>query len=236
MTSSILIVDRDDRWTKSVADAFIPYLVRVHAVSSCDDAIPILKSTALDLVILDIGVLSLEHFCKHVCRRRRPALIVTTSIPDYRLAVASLRAGAADVLLRPVMAESLIGRVTKELESRISSPHYLGRRLDGFLRKHHQRTDLNLSKLSSTFGISSSYSSLLLRDGHWGGFRARLAYHRISNVKKMLITTDEPLYLIAERCGFTSPSRLSETFSRIVGVSPKKYRARRVVSEDRLED
>lgn len=234
MASSILIVDRDNRWTESVAEAFIPYLVCVHSVSSGDAAIAILRRTALEMVVLDAGVLSLELFCHNVCARKRPGLIVTTAVQDYRLAVDSLRAGATDVLLRPVTPKDLIARVTRQLEAKVSSPHYLGRRLDRFLKEHHQRNDLSLSMLSSTFGISSSYASLLLRDGSWGGFRARLAFHRIARAKRMLVATNEPLYLIAEQCGFASPSRLSETFSRMVGVSPKRYRVRRVAPDDGL--
>jgi len=235
MASSILIVDRDDNWARAVAEAFVPYLVSVHSASCAVVAASILRRAALELVVLDAGVLSLELYSLNVCSRKRPGLIVTTAAQDYHLAVASLRAGATDVLLRPVEPTELIGRVNEKLEESISSPHYLGRRLDGFLRENHHWSDLNLSKLSSAFGISASYASLLLRDGSWGGFRARLAYHRVEKAKHMLITTDEPLYLIADECGFTSPSRLSETFTRTVGVSPKRYRARRVIPNERTE-
>ena len=162
-------------------------------------------------------------------RRTRPKLIVTSSVRDFGMAVDSIRVGASDIFLRPVSLRDLIRRATRELHGRIASPHYLARRLGGFLMAHLGHSDLDLSRLSSAFGISASYASLLLREGSWGGFRARLAHHRVAQAKSLLVGTDEPLYLIAEKRGFSSPSRLSETFLRVVGIGPKRFRQQRAI-------
>lgn len=230
MACSILIIDRDPCWTEEVAKAFLPYLTRVHSASSVITAITILRASVLELVILDVGTVPLDRYNANLCRRRRPGLIVTTSDRSYDLAVDALRAGASDILERPVPPRMMVGRATVELETRIASPHYLGRRLDKFLRENHKCHNLSLSKLSSAFGISESYASLLLREEPWRGFRARLAYHRVFQAKRLLTETDEPLYQIAEECGFSSPSRLSEIFSRLVGVGPKRFRQRKATA------
>ncbi len=226
----MLIVDRDKNWVSSVAQAFVPYLVHVRQASARAEAIDAIQGATHEMVVLDVGVLPLDVYRQGIHRRKRPGLIVTTDKEDFATAVDALRVGALDVLTRPVCPDGLINRVGLELESRMSSPHYLGRRLDRYLQDNHQRRDLDLPRLSTEFGISESYASLLLRHGTWGGFRRRLAFHRIARAKRMLHSTNEPLYLIAEACGFASPSRLSETFLRFVGVSPKKFRTRRIKS------
>ncbi|HCL31817.1 MAG TPA: hypothetical protein DIC52_25725 [Candidatus Latescibacteria bacterium] len=230
MTCAILIVDRDPHWTEKVSNAFVPYLVRVHTASMAKSALSIVRNSSLDLVVLDAGIVSIEMYTMNLHRRTRPKLIVTSSVRDFGMAVDSLRVGASDIFLRPVSLRDLIRRATRELDGRIASPHYLARRLDGFLMAHLGHSDLDLTRLSSAFGISASYASLLLREGSWGGFRARLAHHRVAQAKSLLVGTDEPLYLIAEECGFSSPSRLSETFLRVVGIGPKRFRQQRAIA------
>lgn len=48
---------------------------------------------------------------------------------------------------------------------------------------------------------------------------------RIGKVRTLLETTDLPIGLISEQCGFEAPELLRDHFRRIVGVSPKDYRA-----------
>lgn len=53
---------------------------------------------------------------------------------------------------------------------------------------------------------------------------AMLHLERIERAKKLLATTDLPVSLIAERCGFQSNERLSVNFRSLVGVSPISFR------------
>jgi AraC family transcriptional regulator len=47
---------------------------------------------------------------------------------------------------------------------------------------------------------------------------------RIERAKTLLGTTDHNIASIAQRVGFTSQAKLSETFGKIVGVTPSVYR------------
>jgi AraC family transcriptional regulator len=47
---------------------------------------------------------------------------------------------------------------------------------------------------------------------------------RIERAKTLLGTTDHNIASIAQRVGFTSQAKLSETFGKIVGVTPSGYR------------
>lgn len=236
MASAILLADRDQVWREAVATRLRPYLVHVHTASSQESALSVIGHSSLDLVVLDTEICTVEVFASTAKRGKRPSLIVTTSCQEYSMALAALRARAIDILHRPVRVSEMVERVTLALEALVASPHYLGRRLDRYIRDNCAMRELTLSRLSDAFGISNSYASTLLRSGHWNGFRSRLAYHRVSRARQLLAGTREPLYLIAEECGFASASRLSETFARIVGVAPRKYRERaKVARSPRIE-
>jgi two-component system, response regulator YesN len=47
---------------------------------------------------------------------------------------------------------------------------------------------------------------------------------RIEKSKSLLISTQESITDISEKCGFTDLNYFSRVFSKIEGVSPKKYR------------
>ena len=222
MATSILVVDRDRQTRESIAESMRPYLVHVLETGDCSEALR-LATRSVELALVDTDVIPLSKYWS-IRGRRAPSLIVTTSDCSFALAVEALRGGAVDVFERPISVEPIVARITATLESRIASPHYLGRRLDKYVRDNCAQQDMSLSRLSRSFGISNGYASLLLRDGSWGGFRTRLAHHRVKQAKRLLMTTNEPLYTIADRCGFSSASRLSETFGRFVGVTPKRYR------------
>jgi AraC family transcriptional activator FtrA len=51
-----------------------------------------------------------------------------------------------------------------------------------------------------------------------------IRHERVERAKKLLATTDLPVSLIAERCGFQSNERLTVNFREVVGVPPSAYR------------
>ena len=56
-------------------------------------------------------------------------------------------------------------------------------------------------------------------------FKNILELHfRDGKAKCLLETTNEPLYIISEKCGFKSYFRLIEVFRKVEGLTPIKYR------------
>jgi len=53
---------------------------------------------------------------------------------------------------------------------------------------------------------------------------AMIQHERVERAKKLLTTTDLPVSLIAERCGFQSNERLTVNFRAVAGVAPVSYR------------
>lgn len=222
MSCAVLIVDRDETLTRQLIESLRPFLVQVHAANQREDALRLVSRRRLDAVVIDEKVLSVSEYIAKRSIRSTPFL-VTTDRRDYSMLLASLRARASDVLERPIDPKRLAQAVAGVLGDRVASPHYLSRKIDAYVRENCDKS-LSLELVAERFGISRNYVSSLLRQGGWRGFTSRLAHHRIKRAKRLMVATDSPLYEIAEKSGFATPSRLSETFVRLTGQTPKKYR------------
>jgi AraC-like DNA-binding protein len=232
MKCSVLAVAVSGRWVEGFRQGLLPYLVGVEHVQHAKEAEQYINSGRYPLVVLDERVLSISR-CRGVLpSRRRISIVVTLEKPSFDKAVEALRMGVGDVFVDPIDPEQLAARASVLLGDRVASPHYLCRKLDAFLEAHLADKQLKLANVSLAFGLSATYTSMLLRSGGWGGFRRRLAHHRVRAAKRLLVQTDTPLSRVADDCGFSSPSRLSEAFSRVVGITPKKYR--QVYAHERL--
>jgi len=53
---------------------------------------------------------------------------------------------------------------------------------------------------------------------------AMIQHERVERAKYLLTTTDLPILLVAERCGYLSNERLAVNFRELVGVPPSIYR------------
>ncbi len=140
-------------------------------------------------------------------------------------AIRAIKRGAVDCVAKPFDMDDLIGTIRRLLERRMPSPHVLAARSDEFLQERCSDEAVHLDELAEILGISPGYASKLLREHFDASFRERLSFHRIKLAKEMILAgLDQPLKTISERCGFRTQSRFTETFSRVEGVSPKRFR------------
>ena len=93
-----------------------------------------------------------------------------------------------------------------------------------FLQERANQYPLRLGELCRNFNISRGYATRLFQKHMGTTFTQLLNYYRIEKAKDLLESTDHPLYLIAEQCGFKNSRRLAETFRKLEGISPLKYR------------
>ena len=57
--------------------------------------------------------------------------------------------------------------------------------------------------------------------------------YRMEQAARLLIETNEKSYVIAQKVGYTDPNYFSYVFKRKFGVSPSKYRAEHIKSENK---
>ena len=92
-----------------------------------------------------------------------------------------------------------------------------------YLQEHFTEDDAarSAAKLSN---YSSRHFERLFSDVYGITPNRYLAEVRLGRARTMLITTDEPISLIARRCGFGDPSYFTKLFRERFGEAPKAYR------------
>jgi two-component system response regulator PilR (NtrC family) len=118
---SVLVVD-DDRAVRNVIEVLLPKAgYEVASASSAHEAVDLLERRAFDLVLTDVrmpgasGIELLERV-----RKRWPdaVVVVMTGYSSVEDAVAAMKAGAADYLIKPVGRDELLLVLQRALENR----------------------------------------------------------------------------------------------------------------------
>lgn len=171
-----------------------------------------------------VGVISANDD-ETVCEMARPGLS-SIRLPWHRLAAEVVRvierARSGDAPQDPVLVQPL------EIAARGSSSYEaVG---DPLVRKAMQHLAARVAMIDSVgswaaaVGVSRRvlerrFQAALGRSPH-----AMMRHERVELAKKLLSTTDLPVSMIAERCGFQSNERLTVSFREVVGVPPSTYR------------
>lgn len=88
----------------------------------------------------------------------------------------------------------------------------------------HYSSHLTLKRLAGLLHLSTRQTNRILQQMYNKTFSEKLADIRIEAAKDLLVTTDLPVLLIAEKQGFASPAFFSKTFKKITGKTPQAYR------------
>jgi LacI family transcriptional regulator len=99
-----------------------------------------------------------------------------------------------------------------------------------FLRDHFREPNVGVADVVKACGTSRRhlYSAF---EKHWHRPIAdALAELRITEAKRLLLTTEDKQYAVAMQSGFASQAQLSRAFSRRVGMAPGAFRSARTLS------
>lgn len=223
--TGMLIADRDTDFCQQVAREILKQRrIPIKRVTTLEMALHLSERSNPSAVLIDMGIDSVpKALCGITQLASRSAVMATAHRPPVTLAVAALKAGAQDFIEKPCGAAS-IALWTLEVDR--PCPHVLAERLDLHLRECSGDPSLSLTTFSKQVHISTSYASKLFSKYLHMSFRRRLLEHRVREATELLVATDDPMYQIAETCGFRAQSRLSEAFRRVMGESPRYYRRR----------
>ena len=83
---------------------------------------------------------------------------------------------------------------------------------------------ISTKEIAASINLSESRFRYLFGVAYGVSPHAYITEMRISAAKKMLWNNDIPITEIAEKCGFGSQQYLNDTFKKVTGVSPGKYR------------
>lgn len=190
------------------------------------EALEMLCKGPYNVAILDVNMPHLDglEVLRAVKKRGlQTDVIILTGYGDVEMSVQAMKEGTQDFFQKPVQPDEIVAAVRKAFERHFPS-HIVAVWLDAYLKDHASKPSLKLSDLCEHFHLSRSHLSRLFREHLGASFERQLSLHRVQIAKHLMETTDDPLYLIAEQCGFRDQARFSKVFHRMEGMSPQKYR------------
>ncbi len=119
--SSVLVVEDDKSLLEALCDTLELAGFRVHAATGGPEALKLLESHGVGMVISDVQMEPMDGLAlMGRIKAKRPELpvLLMTAYGTIQKAVAAMRDGAADYLVKPFEAEVLVNTVTRYLGSR----------------------------------------------------------------------------------------------------------------------
>lgn len=114
-------------------------------------------------------------------------------------------------------AKTKIGNVINPISDSTISP------ILKWLDTHYQ-SSINLRRVAKEANMSPSYFSRLFYKTTQIHFNEYLSYIRVQRACALLATSDNPIYYVAEVCGFTSVTHFGRVFRKLTGQRPLEYR------------
>lgn len=190
-------------------------------------ALDILMKNDVDVAVLDMKMPKLDalNILKNVQHEGiQTDIVVLTGYATVESAVLAMRRGAKDFLRKPFKTEELLTLIRRLLDARYPSTRTLAQRLEAYVKDHAYDPGLRIDDLCTHFNISPRYVSKLFREHLGTSFKRSVAEHRVQRAKQLIETGDEPLYAVADKCGFRNYRQLTSTFKKIEGMLPRTYR------------
>ncbi|WP_370312806.1 sigma-54-dependent transcriptional regulator [Sagittula sp.] len=144
--ASILVIDDEPGMRNFLYKTLQPRVKRIDLAASPDEATAKLDENHFDLVILD-NVMPRKTGLEWVTEQKRLGFmaetVLITAYADLETAIAALRAGVSDFVLKPFRANQILGAVARTLDRK-----YLRR--DNTLLRHELNSDPNGVKMLGT--------------------------------------------------------------------------------------
>lgn len=88
----------------------------------------------------------------------------------------------------------------------------------------HLQEELSVARLCASFGVSKNFLYKSFNESLGRTVNQYVIDQRINKAKHLLKSTDDPVYSVAEQCGFSDGSYFCRLFKKQTGYSPSEYR------------
>ncbi len=198
-----------------------------------------IRSIRPDIVVTDIRMpgcdgLTLTQELKTILPATK--VIVITGFEEFEYARKALRAGAVDIILKPIRNEELeraVGECVRmfhksgEQQDRPGDTEYPYSPLVKSVLLYidsHLGDEISLEFFARLYKVTPSHLSRTFKKEKGTTFLKYLTLCRIQKSKELLSDPGVKIYEIAETCGFHNPVRFSQVFKQIEGVTPMDFR------------
>jgi AraC-like DNA-binding protein len=182
-------------------------------------------------LVVDLGSAAIDSARAYIADEIGSAIFMPL---DERVAAlggllqSELRAGGAG---EPLVAQALGGYVSaavvRALARRAGPPPAtdsgLARQTLAYLEAHALEP-ISLAQIAGAVGASVGHIQRSFRAHYGGGVVRHIQRRRVDAARRLLRESDMPVAAVAAAVGFESQSYFTRLFSRLVGVSPARYR------------
>jgi DNA-binding response OmpR family regulator len=147
----LLVVDSEESFRKKLADLLEDKGYLVEQVAGGKTALNKLSSTPFDGLILNLEVPDLDGVsCMQEAHAIQPAMniLVVTAVPDLRSAIASIKAGVIDYLIKPVNPKTVVELMSCAFEKQQFGEPALSQLVNGSSATARLINDRNLAPAS----------------------------------------------------------------------------------------
>ena len=250
----ILIIDHDPSILSTLVGFLSDEPYDVRTTRNGIEGLEILRRETIDLSIAEMYMAGLDGVTLLRCLKEEKIqtnVLIMESVVPLEVTEKILKAGTAGVLDKPINKDRFLAKIKNciplnEVEYKVSRvreasrslpqsfqrPLNVGREkvsqeaLESFLEERYRNPDLKFEDLARHFLITPPHGHVLFKKHFNKTFREKLREVRIAQATHFL--TGSSLYMneIAHLCGFHSPSRFSQAFKRIHGISATQYRTK----------
>ena len=95
-----------------------------------------------------------------------------------------------------------------------------------YIESHYQDSDISVGRIAGTIGLSEGHLSRLFKSEMDTGLNTYLTRYRIRQAMRELLDVQIKVYEVAESVGYQDIAYFSNTFKKLVGVTPSDYQIR----------
>jgi len=249
----LLVVDDEPIIRKGIIKLINYEELAVGSIFEASDgrsALAIVKKERPDIILADINMpvmdgLEFAARAKEINRDSKIAIITGYNYFDY--AVAALKAGVDDYVVKPVSKDDIKQLLVKLIHDikilrsndmlRESVEKITGikketgteseyrRDIIDIINKRYAESSFSLKVLADEIALSPGYLSSHFKEVFGITFHEYLISERLERAKILVLSSGMKNYEIAEQIGFEDPNYFSTAFKKRFGMSPSKYRS-----------
>ena len=97
-------------------------------------------------------------------------------------------------------------------------------KMKSYINQHYDDSDLDAKKLSKATGVPIREMGSVFKTATGDSFKSYLNQVRLTEVKRLLVSSDLSISEIAYKCGYNQVPHFNRIFKKATGLSPKQFR------------
>lgn len=252
ITKTMLIVDDEPRTRqglKKTLDTWSEGKYDIFTAANGEEAIEFMQKQKVHILITDIRMPEITGLQLLKAAKEQdinPVIIVISAYSEFEYAQEALRLGVTNYLLKPISKKVLIeavesaehsvakqeqaGMIEKVVDKKLvslysqnpSNPEPIREAIEYI--NNSLKNEITQKEVADHVHLNPSYLSVLFKEHVKLTFSEYVTRRRIQRAKELLITTNLPIYDIAEESGYKTAKYFIKIFKEMEGVTPSAYR------------